>query len=608
MTIKVLPGPSRSAVEKVDIEAFQESITDFNDLTRVMDLAMAVMGISNSETSEDKPRAFSRDTLSIIIEGPTRPQLTLVDIPGLIATHSKGTTAADVELVTEITNDYISQPRTICLAVISATNDYSNQKILDKVRKVDPEGDRTLGIITKPDLIPAGSGSETAYIELARNEDIHFKLGWHVLKNRKYEERDASLMERNFAEDTFFRTSNFKALPKENVGIEALRRRLSVLLFEHVKKELPKLRLDLETTLLSAEEQLSLLGSRRSTVSDCKAYLSELSQEYWSTCKSAVHGHYEGSYFHGEEISDFSLDSSSTVCRTRAVVQELNSQFADDLRVSGHKYKIIKKDAPATGTEQISKLVTDISPKRLNWDDAIEWVNKAMIRNRGQELLGNFNPLVVGELFWEQSSNWHKFAACHVERVHNVCRRFLRTLLMDTCPKDVEIRIWAGKIEDALKFRKQAALRELQLLFEDLRNYPINYNHYYTDTIAKSRRERQTTLLTKTIKEATSTKYCGNLGNVETTDVQEAASKYAEATNPDIKAFGCEEALDCLFAIYKVRDHRVISITRPNYLAPFHTLIGQCPQSNHSTLPGHPKDIRRQCHHPSHRATHRPRP
>lgn len=70
--------------------------------------------------------------------------------------------------------------------------------------------------------------------------------GGIVLKNRNFEEGDTSLMERNAAEQTFFRTSSFKALPKECVGIDMLRSRLSQLLFEHIKRELPKLRQDLE--------------------------------------------------------------------------------------------------------------------------------------------------------------------------------------------------------------------------------------------------------------------------------------------------------------------------------------------------------------------------
>ena len=225
--------------------------------------------------SGPQPGAFTRDVLSIEIRGPSRPQLTLVDIPGLIANATKGVTDADVKMVAEITDRYISQPRTICLAVISATNDHANQPILTKVRKYDPDGDRTLGIITKPDRLSSGSGSEKAFIALARNEDVFFKLGWHVLKNRSFEEGHSSLMERNIAEQAFFRTSNFKTLPKECVGINTLRTRLSVLLFEHIKQELPKLRQDLENALTGMKDQLSLMGSRRSTPKDCKAYLSQ---------------------------------------------------------------------------------------------------------------------------------------------------------------------------------------------------------------------------------------------------------------------------------------------------------------------------------------------
>jgi hypothetical protein len=100
-------------------------------------------------------------------------------------------------------------------------------------------------------------------------------IGWHVLKNRSFEEGDSSLMERNSVEQTFFCTSNFNTLPKESVGINALRNRLSVLLFEHVKQELPKLRQDLENALTETKDQLSVMGSRCSTAEECKAYLSQ---------------------------------------------------------------------------------------------------------------------------------------------------------------------------------------------------------------------------------------------------------------------------------------------------------------------------------------------
>lgn len=277
LTIKVIPDSARPPSEQEKIKKFAETITDFGDLPRVMGLANDVMGISSTGELESARSAFAKDTLSIEIEGPSRPQLTLVDIPGLIQTSTKGVSDTDVELVAEITQRYISQPRTICLAVVSATNDAANQPILRKVRQVDPEGARTLGIITKPDRLSSGSGSEMKFLELARNEDVYFRLGWHVLKNRSYEQRDCSLEERNFAESTYFSTSNFKTLPATNLGIDALRVRLSQLLFEHVKQELPKLRKDLEDALDAAKTKIAKLGNSRATSIECKAYLSQLS-------------------------------------------------------------------------------------------------------------------------------------------------------------------------------------------------------------------------------------------------------------------------------------------------------------------------------------------
>ena len=243
LAIRVVPDTARPTDEQERIKRFDRSITDFNDLPEVMSEALVVMGI---ESSDANSRAFAKDVLSIKIEGPTRPQLTVVDLPGIIQNETKGVTTSDLDLVHEITNSYISQERTICLAVVSATNDYSNQPILTKVRNFDKNGDRTLGIITKPDQLPSGSGSEKAFIELAQNNDIFFRLGWHVLKNRKFEETSFSFAERNASEAEFFASSNFKILPLDSVGIDALRERLSLLLFEHVKQELLKLRDDLK--------------------------------------------------------------------------------------------------------------------------------------------------------------------------------------------------------------------------------------------------------------------------------------------------------------------------------------------------------------------------
>lgn len=144
-----------------------------------------------------------------------------------------------------------------------------------------------------------------------------------------------------------------------------------------------------------------------------------------------------------------------------------------------------------------------IGPVRISRSQAFKWVGQVLTRTRGRELVGNFNPLLVGALFREQSSHWQKLAASHVQRVAQNCTTFLQTLLQDRCPKDVHSRLWVSQIQDVLDTRKAAAMRELESLIEEIQSYPINYNHYYTDTIENRRRARDRASLSNSVESAT---------------------------------------------------------------------------------------------------------
>lgn len=555
LTIKVIPDASRPAAMQESIRRFKESITDFEELPSLMKKAMETMGIESDLDANPNSRAFARDVLSIEIEGPARPQLTLVDLPGLIQTETKGVTKADVSLVAEITDHYISQPRTICLAVVAATTDYANQGILTKVREEDPEGERTLGIITKPDRLPPGSGSEKSYIDLAGNKDVFFKLGWHVIKNRAFEETSSTFLERNASEAQYFNKSNFKNLPKDSVGIDSLRRRLSHQLFEHVKQELPRLREDLDSALSGSRDQLKLMGGQRATAQDCKAYLTQLSQTYFEICKAAVDGRYEGNFFTSTEYDGiFSNKCSWATRRLRALVQYMNTEFANELRLRGHKYIFTQLERVEKGPSAQDPATKDAdsdpkAPIKLDREKSIEWVNQALIRTRGRELSGNFNPLLVGELFWEQSSKWDGLAADHVERVAQVCRDFLNILLNESCPDDIRPRLMSFHILEQLKIREQAAMDERGKLEEERKSYPVNYNHYYTDTIKKRRQNRQKESLAKKIS-GLMPKYSEPANT--TVNVEALINEHWDSATPDMEEYSAEEALDCLYSIYKV--------------------------------------------------------
>lgn len=326
-------------------------------------------------------------------------------------------------------------------------------------------------MITKPDRLDAGSGSETKFLELARNEDVFFKLGWHVVKNRAFNERDFSIEDRNNAEQAFFMTSNFRDVPKDNVGIATLRVKLSQLLLEHVKNELPRLRADLENALTSAQKELRRLGGSRSTVAECRAFLAELNMSCYELCKAGLGGNYESEYFQLIVEDSDAKSKKPPMHRLRAIIQFANKEFSDDIEQRGHKYEIqLRKNENFANTPDndkdelgfydfqrpVSENQGQYAPKADDCDHhkdrmvpiplsekaALSWI-KIMLRScRGTELLGSFNPNLIAELFWEQSERWETLAKQHINVVSKTCHDFLSTLLTSKAPQDIQSKFW----------------------------------------------------------------------------------------------------------------------------------------------------------------------
>lgn len=102
----------------------------------------------------------------------------------------------------------------------------------------------------------------------------------------------------------------------------------------------------------------------------------------------------------------------------------------------------------------------------------------------------------------------------------------------------------------ALKTRLKAALDELDKLLQDRKDFPINYNHYYTDTVHKKRQDRIQSQIETQVDGA----FSNNMVRKERAHdiVKESISIWSQSVTADMEAFSCEEALDCLLAIYKV--------------------------------------------------------
>ena len=152
MTATIIPHFSRDDEEKQRLASFRMEFRDFAELPGIIEAAGQSMGIRTSEDQFDAP-AFAADVLQLELVGNTGLHLTIVDLPGLISVSEN---ERDMQLVSDLVDSYLESSRTIVLAVVPASSDVDTQGIIQRARRYDKDGVRTVGIITKPDLINAG--------------------------------------------------------------------------------------------------------------------------------------------------------------------------------------------------------------------------------------------------------------------------------------------------------------------------------------------------------------------------------------------------------------------------------------------------------------------
>jgi GTP-binding protein EngB required for normal cell division len=262
ITASIRPGEKRTQLERDELLQFTKEARSIDDIKGIFDAAVNAMGLSTGEES------FSADILQIKFSGPSQPSLTLVDLPGFIHSATKQQTAQDVSLIDNIVTQYLRRPQSIILAVVSAKNDPGSQIILNKAGDMDPDGRWTLGIITKPDTLTAGSEDEQEFIVLTNNETVKFSLGWHVVRNLNLETENDKLTTREEKEAKFFSESNLRSLPPHLIGISFLRRRLSRVLFDLIRSELPQLVENISAKISVTKEIQAKMGPSRSKVEE----------------------------------------------------------------------------------------------------------------------------------------------------------------------------------------------------------------------------------------------------------------------------------------------------------------------------------------------------
>ena len=218
---------------------------------------------------------FSDDILKIELSGPSRQHLSVIDVPGIFRTPTQGvTTKEDMARVRHMVKSYIKDPRTIILAVVPAPVDIATQEILSMAEEADPLGQRTLGVLTKPDLVDRGAKEHV--MDLVRGTRNKLTLGYCMVRNRGQQDKPLSSTGRHEKEKQFFNTAPWSTLDRDRVGIPALQDRLRDLLVDITRQEFLNVKHEVHKRLLACEQKLNFLGPARETNDQQRTLLLDL--------------------------------------------------------------------------------------------------------------------------------------------------------------------------------------------------------------------------------------------------------------------------------------------------------------------------------------------
>uniref|UniRef100_A0A8C1N5F2 Myxovirus (influenza virus) resistance G n=1 Tax=Cyprinus carpio TaxID=7962 RepID=A0A8C1N5F2_CYPCA len=198
------------------------------------------------------------ELITLEVMSPDVCDLTLIDLPGIARVPVNGQPEDIEKQIKRLITRYIEKQETINMVVVPCNTDIATTEALKMAQQVDPEGKRTVGILTKPDLIDRGT--ETKILDIVQNKTFPLRKGYIMVKcrgqhqiNEKISLEEAAETERDF----FQKHSFFRCLLNEDKAtIKSLATKLTQNLVDHIKKSLPQLNEQIKKQLWDLRDDL----------------------------------------------------------------------------------------------------------------------------------------------------------------------------------------------------------------------------------------------------------------------------------------------------------------------------------------------------------------
>ncbi|KAK0747205.1 P-loop containing nucleoside triphosphate hydrolase protein [Schizothecium vesticola] len=443
-------------------------------------------------------KSFTNDIMLVTVSGPEHRPLEVLDLPGLIAFDQNG--QGDEHFIKAMVTRYMEAKQSIILVVINANQDLNTHPVLALSREFDPDGERTLGIITRPDVAEK-SQKENLIADIWGPNQHKFKFGhrWHILRNRSAEEAGTTQEMRDQVEKALLDSPPWNKVDARCLGVAQLRERLRELLFNLAKRELPGLRDTFHGKIKLLQDEFDGLGGDEFKPGELQIAVALSLSRLHDAARDHARGIWESDIRHSEYGSNVNL---------RSRVVERSEVFRDRLVEDGHAWNTRirlaptdpdsdlgsiyreKKDIGASALQSPQASPRETEPKKTHptLEAEIDEVVNMLEQTRDDNLPTFFSPQRIKHLFWRMSNGWNAIALAHVQSLYNCCEQYFHQMTpiafqreRNDCPSSgfrnpsrVANRFVVTHVISKLQECHRQALEELLRLEQDRLAAPMN--------------------------------------------------------------------------------------------------------------------------------------
>lgn len=355
---------------------------------------------------------ISAEPIVLELYSPHVPDLTLVDLPG-ITRIPVGKQPQNIEAITKnLIRLYCESPDSLILCVIPANIDMSTSDALQFAKQLDPLGSRTLGVLSKIDLMDEGVDCKKVLL----NQEIKLTHGFVGIKGRNQREinekksvKDSIQTELNF----FCRHPIYSTLPSDILGTSSLVAKTSKILYEMIKTALPRIQKEIGEKKKRAKETLEALGD---SFPDSDEKKMELVFKLVRAFKESFDQEITGKYFFEDSQS---LRSKVQKKKSETITFQVNQIFNDIYHEMTEKnYQVTAEYSDSYIQNAIETYQGDSMPGFQSFDSFLFLITpkltmlkspvyevleeaKNILETRGNELLDEIlkkYPLLLGEI------------------------------------------------------------------------------------------------------------------------------------------------------------------------------------------------------------------